>query len=52
MAITYASAHNDGYQNAIDDIFEFIENHITELLDHDKDSTEVEALLDKLQSNF
>lgn len=52
MAITYASAHNDGYRNAIDDVLEFIENYITEQWDVDNDPTDVELLLEKLQTNF
>ena len=52
MAITYASAHNDGYRNAIDDVLEFIENYITEQWDVDNDPTDVEILLDKLQNHF
>ena len=52
MAITYASAHNDGYRNAIDDVLEFIDNYITEQWDVDNDPTDVEILLDKLQNHF
>lgn len=52
MTITYSSAHNDGYRNAIDDVFEFIEEYITEQWDLDNDPTDVEILLEKLQTKF